>query len=362
MATRKGRKPWRAKRPSRVIRRRTTRRRSKARGRKWWPWWLALALISLTAFWAHRQGWFAEWSGGSTSIGAVAEAPTGAADRERKKPPERPGTEAPSPEYTLPEVARQELPAEPDVLHPAAGVARIALVIDDLGRSVADVERIERLGIPVTYAVLPFETQTRQVAERVLAGGHELICHLPMEPANGADPGPGALTSTMSGRKLAAATRAALKAVPGAVGANNHMGSSLTTNRESMRAILRVIGNRELYFLDSRTSAGSVGYALASEQGIPTAERKVFLDGELRADWVGGQFLRALGLAREEGAAVVIGHPHDVTLTALEEWVPQAVATGYQFVPVSAVLERTGTPVAGETSDDRAESDDSDVS
>ena len=246
--------------------------------------------------------------------------------------------------YELPTVAREEEPSAGSELLAAAGTARIALVIDDLGRSLADIDRIEALGVAITYAVLPFETRTTDVSKRVLDGGHELICHLPMEPASGANPGPGALTSAMTGRQLAKATRAALRAVPGAVGVNNHMGSSLTADRRAMRSILRVVGNHNLYFLDSRTSADSVGFVVAREKGIPAAQRQVFLDGELSREWIDGQLLRAMEIAKRDGAAVVIGHPHRVTLDALADWVPEALAAGYEFVEVSKLLERSGGP------------------
>jgi hypothetical protein len=223
---------------------------------------------------------------------------------------------------------------------PGEGVA-VSLVIDDLGRSVADLDRLEALGVPVTYAVLPFESRTAEVAAALGRRGAEVILHLPMEPSNGADPGPGALTRAMGRRELGRATRRALRAVPGAVGVNNHMGSGLSADRPSMEAVLRVIGERDLYFLDSRTSAESVAFATARELDIPAAERHVFLDPDPRAEAVRHQFRRLLEEARTRGAAIAIGHPHPHTLAVLEEEVPLAVERGYRFVPVSYLLERS---------------------
>jgi polysaccharide deacetylase 2 family uncharacterized protein YibQ len=41
---------------------------------------------------------------------------------------------------------------------------------------------------------------------------------------------------------------------------------------------------------------------------------------------------------------VAIGHPHPDTLAALTAEVPKAKALGYDFVPVSYLLDRSGGP------------------
>ena len=55
-----------------------------------------------------------------------------------------------------------------------------------------------------------------------------------------------------------------------------------TADSAAMNAVLEVLGERRLYFLDSRTSAESVGYELARESGVAAARRDLFLD-EVRA-------------------------------------------------------------------------------
>ena len=222
----------------------------------------------------------------------------------------------------------------------AAGPARIALVIDDLGRSVEELDSLHHLGVPLTYAVLPFEPQTLEVAAALRRTHDEILCHLPMEPRSGGNPGPGALRTGMSEDQLRQSTLAAIAAVPGAVGVNNHMGSSLSTDPASMAAILGVLAARHLFFLDSRTSAQSVGYRLAATLGIPAAERQVFLDDDLHPDAITAEFQRLLDLAGSRGEAIAIGHPHPATLAVLAAQVPRAQALGFRFVPVSSLLDR----------------------
>lgn len=231
-----------------------------------------------------------------------------------------------------------ELPAVPA---PGKG-ARVAVVIDDLGRSLQEVATLQGLGVPISYAVLPFESRTPEVIARLRQAGQEILCHLPMEPRNGANPGPGALRTSMSPKEVRQLTRKALEATEGAVGVNNHMGSSLTADLNLMKPILEEIRRRRLFFLDSRTSSESVGYRLAAEMGLETAERQVFLDPDPSPEAIRYQFRRLLDLARRRGAAIAIGHPYPATLEVLAAEIPLAREQGYEFVPVSYLLDRTG--------------------
>ncbi len=227
--------------------------------------------------------------------------------------------------------------------------ARVAIVIDDLGRDVGAVEKLAALtgdgtagrpAVQLSFAVLPFESRTREVVEALRRHGAEILVHLPMDPEGSADPGPGALTAGMSRRALVDATEAALAAVRGASGVNNHMGSQITAERSAMEAILGVVHRHRLYYLDSRTTSESVGFEVARAAGIPAAARDFFLDDEPGRDAVAEQFARLLARAREQGVAIAIAHPHPATLAVLAEEIPRAAAAGFEFVPVSYLLER----------------------
>lgn len=242
---------------------------------------------------------------------------------------------------------RPTAPAPPPVAEPppaAEGPAgRIALVIDDLGRSLAAVDRLAALGVPITGTVLPFEPQSGPVAVALAQRGLEVLCHLPMEPAAaGADPGTGALRRAMSSEEIRAGTRRALAAVPGAIGANNHMGSAFSADAEAMRPVLEEIAGHGLLYLDSRTGADSVAFRLALALGVPSAERDVFLDGASDGPAIEERWRELLAEARSQGAAIAIGHPHETTLAFLERAVSAAVDAGYEFVPVSYLVDRPG--------------------
>jgi polysaccharide deacetylase 2 family uncharacterized protein YibQ len=224
----------------------------------------------------------------------------------------------------------------------AVASPRLAIVIDDLGRSTAEVDRLLALKVPLTYAVLPWETRTLEVAALLRAAGVEVLCHLPMESATGANPGPNAILEHLTPERIAARTRAALDELPVAVGVNNHMGSAITDDPVAMAAVLDVVAQRGLFFLDSRTTKESIAFALARERAIPAASRDVFLDEAPEVADVEAAFDQLLTAAREQGAAIAIGHPRPATLEVLERRIPEAKEAGFEFVPVSYLLERDG--------------------
>ena len=71
-----------------------------------------------------------------------------------------------------------------------------------------------------------------------------------------------------------------------------------------MTTVLEVLWQQGLYFLDSRTSADTVGYSLARHMGIKAAERQVFLDTERDSVFIRSQFDTLLATARKRGAAI----------------------------------------------------------
>jgi len=256
------------------------------------------------------------------------------------KPPERPAAQAKEAEEVAPGQAKRRL--------------RFALVIDDLGYDPGEIDRLEALGAPLTYAVLPFTPYASAIGRQLARQGEEVLCHLPMQPDGGENPGPGALLQSMSRDQLEAATRAALDAVPEAIGANNHMGSELTSDPQAMAAVMNVLKARHLFFLDSRTSPASVGYQVARRLGVPALTRQVFLDDDADAPAISRQFQRALAIARDQGYVVAIGHPRPETLKVLRAEIEAASRDGVEFVRVSQLLgENSGPPAGGEGSGPR---------
>jgi len=216
----------------------------------------------------------------------------------------------------------------------------IAIVIDDVGLDRPHSKRAWELPGPLTMSFLPYAKDLREQARAARGRGQELMLHLPMEPMGRADPGPGALLVSLSESELKQRVTTALDSFDGYVGVNNHMGSRFTANKPDMEIVLKLFKARGLMFLDSRTSAQTVGEQTAQELGVPTMPRNVFLDDDEAADAVRRRLAETEAIARRQGFVVAIGHPHEATLQVLAEWLPGLAAKGFALAPATAVLRK----------------------
>lgn len=223
-------------------------------------------------------------------------------------------------------------------------LARIAIVIDDLGNDREAVARIARLPQPVAGAVLPSLSGSADAARALSGAGKEVLLHLPMEPRGYPDvrpgPGPGVIVRAQSEEEIVETLARDLSSVPGAVGVNNHMGSAATADPRVMRAVLEELSHRGLFFLDSRTTDATVASDMARATGVPVASRGVFLDAVATREAVEASLTELVGRARRDGSAIAVGHPYPATLAVLERELPRLSGRGVRVVRVGELMRR----------------------
>jgi len=218
---------------------------------------------------------------------------------------------------------------------------QVAIVIDDLGENYGRFRELSSMNVPFTYSILPFQTHSIRIADAVNSRNGEVILHLPLEPWNSLQHAmnDGTLLTGMSQEQLHAQLERNINALPHLSGVSNHMGSKFTENQERMRTILEAIKEKGLFFLDSRTSDKTVGYALAKEMRIKTAKRNLFIDNDHNQLSAEKQLQKIPRLAKKNGGHLIaIGHPYPSTITALKKCVPLLQEQGITVVPLSQLV------------------------
>ncbi|MBI5845245.1 MAG: divergent polysaccharide deacetylase family protein [Deltaproteobacteria bacterium] len=254
-----------------------------------------------------------------------------------EKPAEKASSEKPGPEALKPS-------QKPNLPEPAETAEKdkplLAVIIDDLGYKADIDKKFVRFPAPLTLAVMPHSPGAKNIANSGHEAGKVILAHVPMEPLGypEEDPGTGALLTSMDADTLVAALREGVARVPHAAGVNNHMGSRLTQEAQSLLPLFTALKKDGLFFVDSVTSPQSRAGAVAGLLSLPFARRDVFLDHTKSKADVTVQLLRAVSLAAKNGKAVAIGHPHPVTYEVLTEMLGE-IKRQVRIVPVTEIVK-----------------------
>ncbi|MEN0039629.1 MAG: divergent polysaccharide deacetylase family protein [Cellvibrio sp.] len=224
------------------------------------------------------------------------------------------------------------------ISQPALAQGRLAIIIDDIGYNLVLGKRSADLTGDFTLAVLPFTPHGVELAERAHKRGKEIMLHAPMSNRHNYPLGRGGLVMGMERSEFLAVLRRNLANIPYVKGVNNHMGSLLTEQAEPMGWLMEELKQRQLYFVDSRTSAQTQALIMAEQIQLPSRRRDVFLDDERTRANIQFQLLRALKQASKQGTAIAIGHPYPETLAELEQLQPLLDQFDVQLVKASQLM------------------------
>lgn len=220
----------------------------------------------------------------------------------------------------------------------AKNKAKIAIVFDDGGHNMSQLEKCVTLPFPVTVAVLPQLTHSAEAASRVRSSGNEVILHQPMQSVNlSVNPGAGAVTPSMTEDEIRAVVLANIYEIWPIAGMNNHEGSLITADAEKIGLIMQLCSQQEIYFLDSRTNSKSQVSYVSSVMGYPYYERNVFLDNTKNRADILKEIEKGVDIANKNGVVIMIGHvwSADILPGILREVYPVLNAKGYVFTTVS---------------------------
>jgi polysaccharide deacetylase 2 family uncharacterized protein YibQ len=220
---------------------------------------------------------------------------------------------------------------------------RIALIVDDIGYDRAVVRKFLSLNLPITLSMLPKSPFSKSITEEARKKHVEIMLHQPMEPFEypRINPGPGTLLTNMTPDELVQQLIQNLDEMPFVSGVNNHMGSKMTASASQMRQVFSVLKQRNLFFIDSRTTEKTICRPSAALLEIPFGERDVFIDHFQDSTFIKKQLYELVRIATTHGEAIGIAHPYMKTYQVLKTALPD-LKQKIQFVPVSEMVRVSG--------------------
>lgn len=223
-----------------------------------------------------------------------------------------------------------------------SNAAKLAIVIDDFGYRHNTETQILNMPVEITIAILPNAPLRKEMMTKAHQQGRDIIIHVPMLPVSKQPLEKDTIKPTMSAAEIERILDQAIANVPYAKGINNHMGSAMTADLAAMQNVMKVLEKHHFFFLDSVTIGKTQATNAAKGTTVSVLKRNVFLDDNTNEAAVLAQFNQAIKVARRNGSAIAIGHPHPSTVKVLKQMIPNLPAD-VQLVKLSDLLSNKPT-------------------
>ncbi|MDH3258777.1 MAG: divergent polysaccharide deacetylase family protein [Deltaproteobacteria bacterium] len=217
---------------------------------------------------------------------------------------------------------------------------KISLVLDDVGYEKDRTLKFINMGVPVTISILPGGQYSRELATVSARKGNSVLLHMPMQSEKNVTDKTSEflITVDMGEKEIIDRLDRALSWVPGACGISNHMGSRFTKSSEGMRYVALYLKKRQLFFLDSKTTAQSVAPFVFRVTGVKTIVRDIFIDNDDDPAKIVERFEELKEIAFQNGMGIGIMHPGSDVVDLIEKLVRESLFEGYRFVTLSDLL------------------------
>ena len=194
---------------------------------------------------------------------------------------------------------------------------RLAIIMDDVSVK-SQVNAIKSLGLNITMSFLP-PSPARPHSAKLASEESFYMVHLPMEAQSFNAEEPSTLRINDSQQKVAQIVKNIKTLFPHVKYINNHTGSKYTANETAMNRLIVALNANNISFIDSRTTAATKVPMVMKNFGLKYVARDVFLDHHMDKPYIKEQIKKAIKIAKNEGVAIAIGHPHANTILALHE-------------------------------------------
>lgn len=225
--------------------------------------------------------------------------------------------------------------------------AKLAILIDDFGYRLQNENQVLKMPLAVSVAIFPAAPDSHTMMMKAHQQGREILIHLPMEPISKQPLEKNTLMPSMSSGEIKRIVDQAIANIPYAVGINNHQGSKMTSSLSGMQSVMQAMSPHNMFFLDSMTIGNTKSVQAAQGTNVKVIKRNVFLDDVQNDAEIRHQFERAIALARRNGYAIAIGHPHPATIRVLQQMLPNLPSDIVLVRPSDLLNEPTRSVSAG---------------
>jgi len=123
--------------------------------------------------------------------------------------------------------------------------------------------------------------------------------------------------------------------------ANNHMGSKVSLNQNTIKIILDYLSKKGIRFIDSHTINNSLFVPIGKSLGYPIFENNLFLDYNSEEDLPDKEFIKGLNLLKTRDFIIIIGHnTKEQTIKFLEKLASMHFFHDYEFITVRELFEK----------------------
>ncbi len=194
---------------------------------------------------------------------------------------------------------------------------KLAIIIDDVSTK-SQVNAIKSLGLRVNISFFP-PSKARPNSAILASKEIFYMVHLPMEARNYTAEEPLTMRIKHSQQEITKRVKELKKLFPNVKYINNHTGSKFTSNELAMNRLIIALDKYKINFIDSRTTAETKVPLVMKKFGKKYVARDIFLDNLQDKAYIKGQIQKAIKIAKKNGSAIAIGHPHANTIMALHE-------------------------------------------
>jgi len=194
---------------------------------------------------------------------------------------------------------------------------KLVIILDDVSFNY-QIKAIKKIPFKITPSFFP-PTKIHPNTPLYAKEFKDYMVHVPMQAVNFPHPEPDTIDINWSYKQIKNRIDNIHKFFPNAKFINNHTGSKFTANLTEMKKLFKVLKEDNLGFIDSRTTHYSKAKQAEKIYNIPFYKRNIFLDNKPDVKYIQNQLTKAVNLAKKQGYAIAIGHPHPATLKALKE-------------------------------------------